>query len=122
MRNSYKRLFFTGIVVTLSLHSCMAPVPVAPSPVTRPVDRQTAEWSVVGAVRVETLTKLPISVIPYDALLKEAQKKYGETVDIIEIKEDKLKLDPRTKAEIAKETKNLYSYRYIYNALVIQYK
>lgn len=100
----------------------MAPVSIAPSVVTRPVDKQTAEWSVVGAVRVESLSKFPNSVIPYDALLKAAQEKYGETVDIIEIKEDKFKLDPKTKAEIIKETKNYYSYRYIYNALVIQYK
>jgi hypothetical protein len=114
-------VFFIAIaILALGLNSCKVALPAAG--VVRAVDRQSTAWTVVGSVRTETFSKLSLSIIPYDALLAEAHKTYGADVDIIEIKEDKSKLDPMTKASIFKETKAVYNYKFIHNALVIKYK
>jgi len=121
MSNNYSKVFFIAIaILVLGLSSCKMPLPAAG--VVRAVDRQSTAWTAVGSVRTETYSKLALSVIPYDALLAEAHKAYGADVDIIEIKEDKSKLDPLTKAAIFKESKAIYNYKFIYNALVIKYK
>jgi hypothetical protein len=120
MKSLIKKSLVAGLFFALLLNACTVPGVV--KSVTRPVDRQSTQWTAIGSVRTEVFSKYPNSDIPYDALLKEAQRKYGEAVDVIEIKEDVIKLDPKTKKEIAKETKKLYNYKFIYNALVVSYK
>ena len=103
-----------------ALQSCSVALPS--QGVVRPVDRVATAWTAVGSVRHETYSKLAIGVIPYDALLTEAHKQYGADVDIIEIKEDKIKLDPMTRAQMIKDKKGTFTYKFVYNALVIKYK
>lgn len=102
------------------LQSCSVALPS--QGVARPVDRAATAWTAIGSVRHEYYSKIAIGVIPYDALLAEAQKAYGADVDIIEIKEDKVKLDGLTRAQLIKEKKGSFTYKFIYNALVIKYK
>ncbi|MFN5619934.1 MAG: hypothetical protein ACK478_01400 [Flavobacteriales bacterium] len=103
-----------------ALQSCSVALPS--QGVARPVDRVATAWTAVGSVRHEYYSKFPTGVIPYDALLAEAHKQYGADVDIIEIKEDKIKLDAKTRAELIKEKKGVFNYKFVYNALVIKYK
>jgi hypothetical protein len=103
-----------------ALQSCSVALPS--QGVERPVDRVATAWTAVGSVRHEYYTNFPSGVIPYDALMAEAHKAYGADVDIIEIKEDKIKLDAKTRREMIKDKKGSFAYKFVYNALVIKYK
>lgn len=112
-------------IVTVSLfiiiQGCKAPLPVK-NPVTREAPKLANKWVVVGSVRVELFSRLPSNPIPYDQLLSEAKKTHGDKVDVIEIKEEKFKLDALTKATLIKEKKGVFSFKFIYNALVVKYE
>jgi hypothetical protein len=118
MRKKIILLFIASFSLSL-FQSCTVALPS--KGIERPADRAVSEWTVVGSVRYEVYSKLAIGVVPYDNLLDEAHKKFGDTVDIIEIKEDKVKLDAVTRAQMVKEKKGSFVYKYIYNALVIKY-
>lgn len=77
------------------------------------VELAPIEYDVVGSVRVEGLNTSNKST--YDGLLKAAREKYGEDVDVINIKTDKMS----KKGLIFK--KKVKSYM-ILNAHVIKYK
>lgn len=109
------------VFTTVILLACKAPLPVK-NPVTREAPREAIKWTVVGSVRVEVYSRFQFNAVPYDMLFKEAHNTYGDKVDLIEIKEEKFKLDALTTARLARDGKGVFSYRYIYNALVIEYK
>ncbi len=108
-----------SLIAISVLQSCSVALPARG--IERPAERAVSEWTVVGSVRYEAYSKLAVGVVPYDNLLELAHNKFGDTVDIIEIKEDKVKLDPMTRAQMIKEKKGSYIYKYVYNALVIKY-
>jgi hypothetical protein len=116
-----KRILFfcTAFLALTTIQSCQIALPS--QGVVRPVDRAISEWTAVGSVRYEYYSKLGFGVVPYDNLISEAHKQHGKDVDIIEIKEDKIKLDAKTRAQLIKDKPGSYMYKYIYNAIVIKY-
>jgi len=114
-------ILITTASLIIFIQGCKAPLPVK-NPVTREALKLENKWVVVGSVRVETFSRLAINPIPYDQLLSEAQKIHGDKIDVIEIKEERFKLDALTKADLLRMRKELYKYKFIYNALVVKYE
>jgi hypothetical protein len=117
-----KKKIFILLASSLSvamLQSCSVALPARG--IERSAERAVSEWTVVGSVRYEAYSKLAVGVVPYDNLLELAHNKFGDTVDVIEIKEDKVKLDAVTRAQMIKDKKGSFVYKYVYNALVIKY-
>jgi hypothetical protein len=120
-KKTMKKFFiFSLALIAISIfQSCSVALPARG--IERPAERTASEWTVVGSVRYEAFSKLAVGVTPYDKLLELAHAKFGDTVDIIEIKEDKVKLDALTKAQMLKDKKGSFTYKFVYNALVIKY-
>ena len=114
-------ILITTASLIIFIQGCKVPLPVK-NPVTREALKEANKWIVVGSVRVEVFSNMTMNPIPYDKLISEAQKVHGDKIDVIEIKEEKFKLDALTKASMIKEKKGVFSYKYIYNALVVKYE
>ena len=80
----------------------------------REIERPPSNWEVVGFVRIEML-------IAYDQLLNQAREKYGNLIDVIEIKKEEQVLSYSERDKIYKESNVSYRNKVIYNALVIKY-
>lgn len=114
MKN-YLIIFFVFMLV-----SCTT---IKTSNIFREIERPPSNWEVVGFVRIEILIKYNTAdySIPYDQLLNQAREKYGNLIDIIEIKKEEQILSYSERDKIFNESKILYKNKVVYNALVIKY-
>lgn len=89
----------------------------------REIERPPSNWEVVGFVRIEMLIAYNTAdySIPYDQLLNQAREKYGNLIDVIEIKKEEQVLSYSERDKIYKESNVSYRNKVIYNALVIKY-
>ncbi len=120
MKNLKQVIFVVIIFITVIQSGCTTTSSIIDRPIKRVSQRN---WDVLGSVRLETLVGISETnqSIPYDQLLKKAHEKYGDLADVIEIKIEKQNLSFVEKSTFYKDEKKSYSYRMIYNAVVIKY-
>ncbi len=115
-----KMINYLGVILLISIFIPACTVALKTSEVIRPVEKIQSSWETIGSVRIEVVS-INDNTIPYDKLLAKAHEKYGEGVDVIEIKKEKIPLSASEKKALYKEEKISYTHRSIYNAIVIKY-
>jgi hypothetical protein len=110
-----------ALLICIIFPAC-ATLNTVPSSIERPIEKQISEFEVIGSIRLEILTGPQTGeYMPYDKLLKMAHEKYGEKIDIVEIKKEKQPLSLAEIKSLRNETKMYYTSRIVYNAIVIKY-